>query len=1523
MSVRKLALAPAAGQLLERIGEYRDHILRSLADSGVEAATGYAGDLFWDPHCIGGIFPQSLPPLASGLPIVVTAHGIGPWSLPPREYFIDAQEAAGATEIALAQLHKWQNERWRIHRLIVSTRAAADEASRCLGLPSGRIAVIPPGIDQECFRPDGPALDASAGILCMVERLHGANIDRLLKAWFQLPEHDRAPLTLVVPGYQGPALPAGVRVIAEQLPAQVRSAYYRSALALVYPAFGAAGGDVIGEAMACGCPVAAPDLPALRELYADAYYDFNARSPNSIGAALREMIGSPGLRTELTAAGRERTRAFTWAASAASHFEVFTQACEELKSVPRRGNAVLVLGMHRGGTSATAGALEAAGVDFGSDPFPASADNPGGYHESRPIVQFDDALLAGLGSKWDAFGTVLDESSAAALNSLRPAARLALHRARGSQYLWGLKEPRMARLLPFWKPIIAEAAETMSAVIVVRHPEAVAASLAARDKMEVAQAMALWTDHMLAIERDTADMPRVVVRYEELVQNPAVVLARIGTLLGLTEFEPQAGADTVNRGWQHHEESAVAPVPGALDTVYEVWRCFAEEAATPGKRPEGFVFCHSAWEAARSPGSDLSTDYESWQCHQQLFHRIAVADSCAEPFTLHAVCIVPSGRESATMDTLASLRAQSDPAWQLTVVSAAAEPSHLDPRVTWVHASQPGIAEAAARLDTDSTRWVGFVNAGDCLHPHAVALLRRFLAERPDLRLVYTDEDQLDDNRGRVNPHFKPDLNLELLRSLPYLGGLLLVREDLVVELPWEADLPGAEDHDLALRVLDACGSEAIGHLPDVLYHRASGSYRCDVEVEEMVAAAGRALERHLDRQGIDACVQGGAFPASFRVQYPLPRIPKVSVLLPTRDQVQMLQRCLDTLLGVTDYPDLEVILLDNDTEEPEARRFLDGIRAAEVELEGRVKVIACPGAFNYSAMINRGAELASGEYLLLLNNDTAVLHPEWLREMMSHALQPNVGAVGARLLFPDGLVQHAGVILGTPADHPFEGQAGDSPGYFGRAQLAQDWSAVTAACLLVSARDFSAVGGFDAGELAVAFNDVDFCLKLGAAGKRLVYTPYAVLLHEGSKSQREGTEGLAAVQRRERYLREALTMYRRWLPRLASDPAYNPNLALRGQDFVPEPELPAPRYLGGVAAPRVICHPADRQGSGEYRVLGPARVLCESARAEVHVTERLPWHPADIERTAPDAVIFQRQIEDHQIVAMERYRRHSGAFCVFELDDLISNLPVKSAHHGGTPGRVMQRLRRALALCDRLVVSTNYLAETYGHLASEVVVRPNYLLRAMWGELGNERQSLTGRPRIGWAGGAGHAGDLALLVPVVEALADEVDWVFFGMCPEPLRRYAAELHPGVPLAAYPRALASLELDLAVAPLEDNPFNRGKSNLRLLEYGACGFPVLASNVEPYRCNLPVGLVGNRPREWVRAIRERLAEPQLLAKEGQLIKQVVAESWMLEDHSAELLGTWLPEVKVCAPGAVKEVAGNTSAIETRQVGHANA
>ncbi len=283
-----------------------------------------------------------------------------------------------------------------------------------------------------------------------------------------------------------------------------------------------------------------------------------------------------------------------------------------------------------------------------------------------------------------------------------------------------------------------------------------------------------------------------------------------------------------------------------------------------------------------------------------------------------------------------------------------------------------------------------------------------------------------------------------------------------------------------------------------------------------------------------------------------------------------------------------------------------------------------------------------------------------------------------------------------------------------------------------------------------------------------------------------------------------------------------------------------------------------------------------------------------ELARFDPDVVVWQRRVNEDHLAMMARSGRFHRAFKVYELDDYLPNLPLKSVHRQTMPRDVLKSLRRALARVDRFVVSTPALAEAFAGAHADIRVALNRLPPAMWNSLPHSRRNSGPRPRVGWAGGIGHLGDLEMVADVVRALAGEVDWIFLGLCPKDLRPYVAEFHPGVDIERYPRVLARLDLDLAIAPLEDNMFNTCKSNLRLLEYGACGFPVVCSDIEPYRGALPVRRVRNRHRDWIAAIREHLAEPDARADAGDKLREAIRKDWMLTGQGLDdWQAAWLP------------------------------
>lgn len=787
-------------------------------------------------------------------------------------------------------------------------------------------------------------------------------------------------------------------------------------------------------------------------------------------------------------------------------------------------------------------------------------------------------------------------------------------------------------------------------------------------------------------------------------------------------------------------------------------------------------------------------------------------------------------------------------------------------------------------------RWLVFLDSGDHMASDALVRLGIAIRENPSWRVVYSDEDRVDDMGRHSHPHFKPDFLLDTLRSLPYVGGLMAIREDFLQRIGgMPTGLPGAEEYDLILRaaeVLPDAPEKIIGHVARVLYHRSPMSGTDKVNVETIVQSGQLALAAHLERCGEFAEVEFGPAPATYRPVYALPDdLPLVSVIIPTKNQFGYLQQCVDTLLEKTDYPNFEIILIDNDSTEPDARSYLDAIIANPQAFEDRMRVFPWPGSFDYSAMHNAAVrEIARGEVLLFLNNDTAILHPEWLRNMMRHALRPQVGAVGAKLLFADGKIQHAGVLLGLSgggADHPFLGLPSEDRGYYGRLVLTQNYEAVTAACMAVRRAVFDAVDGFST-EFPVQFNDVDLCLKIGSAGLRIVWTPDAILLHHGSASQRAEAQGNpdAAEQSRQILAEGNDRLFRKWPHRMARDRAYNVNFSRHGRGFQYE-NVPALSWQEGWRPrKRVFAHAINREGTGEYRILSPARALFRAGRVQTMETMQL-LTPPEMLQSAPDSVIFQLQMEDHQARGIQQWMDYCpDTLRVFEVDDLVIHLPMKNAHRPHIHPDIVKRLRNTAKRMDRMVVTTDYLAERYHGWNEDIRVVPNFIERERWGGLST--QIVPGaRPRVGWIGGISHTGDLEIIQDVVKATYRDIEWVFMGMCPESIRPNVIFVPP-VPFDQYPKKAASLGLELALAPLEIHPFNMAKSHLRILEMGILGIPVLATDILPYQ-GFPISRVKNRYTDWIGAVRDLVADREALRSAGEILRAHIEQYWILEDH----------------------------------------
>jgi GT2 family glycosyltransferase len=542
--------------------------------------------------------------------------------------------------------------------------------------------------------------------------------------------------------------------------------------------------------------------------------------------------------------------------------------------------------------------------------------------------------------------------------------------------------------------------------------------------------------------------------------------------------------------------------------------------------------------------------------------------------TISVVMPVYNTPERFLRESIESVLAQIYPHWELCIADDASSEPHVrrileeyaarDPRIRVEYRQENGHISRATNTAIEMARgdFVGFLDHDDVLRPHALACVAAAANEFPEAKVLYSDEDKLNSRGERCEPYFKTAFSPDLLRSHNYMCHFAVHRREFLMSLGGlRPGYEGAQDYDLALRAVERVSPAQIVHVPRVLYHwrKLPGSTASGKDEKSYaLAAALRAIHEHLGRTGREGeAMESVDCPGMVRVRYRVPEPhPFVSLIIPTRNGLALLRRCLESVRSRTDYDRYEIVVLDNGSDEADLLAYLDGLK-----LSGVARVIRDDGPFNFSRINNEAAKAAHGDILLFLNNDVEVISAGWLREMISHAVRPDVGAVGARLWYPNDTLQHGGLILVRGiAGHAHRDFERGELGYFGRAALIQNFCGVTAACLAVRRELFEEVGGFDE-SLAVAFNDVDLCLRLIAAGYRNVWTPYAELYHRESATR--GYEG--TPEQRARFRRESEQLQKRWSERLDRDPFLNPNLSIDSEalSLAFPPRLDADRLDG------------------------------------------------------------------------------------------------------------------------------------------------------------------------------------------------------------------------------------------------------------------------------------------------------------------------------------------------------------------------
>ncbi len=1023
---------------------------------------------------------------------------------------------------------------------------------------------------------------------------------------------------------------------------------------------------------------------------------------------------------------------------------------------------IVVLGMHRSGTSAITRGLQVLGVDLGDHLLPPMADNEKGFWEDADFNRLDMNLLHCLGHDWHTLTpirrTELEREEVAPFK-LR-AVELVRQKVKDIT-AFGVKDPRISRLLPFWKDVFAHVGLDVGCVIAIRHPLSVARSLKKRDEFESEKSAYLWLGHVVPSMLDSEGSPRVVVDYDFLMAEPEKELFRIAEALdlpfdksspGIKEYVQEFLADGLRHTQFHPSDLKLAPeVPQEVSEAYMLLEMLAcdQLSVCDEKVHDAFARLGSRLDEMRpafsymdrKDGQIARLSHEALQQNDQIARLAQTLAECegqiaslkqamverdgqiaelnevlaergeqitlltheaeergkvisglsqavserdrvigtllgskswrvTAPFRMVANSIrglfrghshhggsantrtrrasqaldglraawrrsgglVPLLRKGVTVlsaegwkgvehrlisyahrcqdisrynewvrrydlltdkmrtaarmrvesmplkplisvimptynpepkwliEAIESVRGQLYPRWELCIADDASPNPRVrqvlekyaskDSRIKIVYRSSNGHISAASNSAVEIAQgdYIALLDHDDRLAEHALFWVAEAINRHPGVKLVYSDEDKIDPTGERCDPYFKCDWNPDLFYSHNLITHLGVYETNVVRAIGgFRVGYEGAQDYDLALRFIEHIEPREIVHIPRVLYHwrMHARSTAATMTAKPYALGAGqRAISEHLRRQGVAARVESLPHLGMYRVRYALPDPPPmVTLIIPMRNGLELIQKCLESILLKTDYDNYEILIVDNGSDDAKTLAYLESLKRREQ----RIRVLRDDRSFNFSALNNAAVKQARGDVLGLINNDIEVISRTWLSEMVSHAVRPGIGAVGARLLYPNDTLQHGGVILGIGgiAGHSHKGLPAGQHGYFCRDRIIQAVSAVTAACLVIRKDLYVKVGGFEE-DLKVAYNDIDFCLKVRELGYRNIYTPYAELYHHESATR--GYED--TPEKQGRLEKESEFMKQRWRELLLNDPAYSPNLTLEGQDF-------------------------------------------------------------------------------------------------------------------------------------------------------------------------------------------------------------------------------------------------------------------------------------------------------------------------------------------------------------------------------------
>ncbi|WP_323109408.1 glycosyltransferase [Pectobacterium carotovorum] len=777
--------------------------------------------------------------------------------------------------------------------------------------------------------------------------------------------------------------------------------------------------------------------------------------------------------------------------------------------------------------------------------------------------------------------------------------------------------------------------------------------------------------------------------------------------------------------------------------------------------------------------------------------------------------------------------------------------------------------------------WVIIINENDEFTSEGIFSILQCAVEGHSLDAVYGDAIYKNEN-GHLETAFLPDFNLDLFLSVPEITTRRwLFKCKTLLELGgFNNSCSSAFELDYIIKIIENKGMQGIGHIAEPWFILSPPELKSKVEEIEL-------LTTHLQNRGYRNAYVQSPWEGRYRLQYNHGYNPLVSIIIPTKDQLAMLKRCVTSLLEKTSYTNYELIIVDNNSETQEALLWLDGI--ANID-PAKIKVLRYPHPFNFSAMNNAAAQIANGEYFVLLNNDTAIIQNDWLENLLNHGLRPEVGIVGAKLLYPTGRIQHAGVVLGLrgPAEHVFIGSGMEDEGYLYRLQVDQNYIIVTAACFLVRRSVYFEVGGLDEDAFKVSYNDVDFCLKIREMGYLAVWTPHSVVMHEGSVSQRQ-VDRIAQEAKNKRFIAEQDSLYKKWLPLIGKDPSYNINLSLLGYKTSVDVDASELTWLPK-ALPVVIPHVGECNFHEHSRLSVPFQKMKEKRIVNGTVIDRFLSIP-EVSRYNPGSMIFNQPLylSDDFYIWAERTKRIVGAYIVYDLHELPS---IK------IDGPILSKMKNVMALMDRVIVSSNELANFVfdNKIHSNVVILPTKLVTDNW-QVREENKVFRTKPRIGWVVDTlpPFMEELEFFYNVVKTFVHQVDWVVVGKCPDRFKPLMSEVHDIPRARIYEKNLVSLNLDIAVIPQVNKFSSCEYSSSRVLEHGISGVPIICSYMPEIYRDLPIDQLPNKHRDWVNMINMHLSDLGASKKQGQRLKEAIEKNWILNnEYLYSWAKVWLPD-----------------------------